>query len=61
MNHIEFIRVLGGVTKVSKICGISKGAVSQWKRSGIPRAQMNFLKTKFPRQYRETFKQPSHD
>jgi hypothetical protein len=61
MTHIEFIQVLGGVTKVSQICGITRSAVSHWKKKGIPRAQMNFLKTKFPRQYRETFKRSVYD
>ncbi|PIT26685.1 Cro/CI family transcriptional regulator [Snodgrassella alvi] len=40
----EFIDALGGVTKVAKICGITRGAVSQWRQRGIPKAQLNYLR-----------------
>lgn len=33
MKHIEFIELLGGTSKVAGLCGISKGAVSQWKKT----------------------------
>ncbi|MCP2041893.1 hypothetical protein L1281_002511 [Neisseria sp. HSC-16F19] len=55
MKHIEFINALGGVIQVSRICGVTKGAVSQWKTRRIPPAQMNFLKTKFPGEYRKIY------
>lgn len=55
MKHIEFINELGGVVKVAAICGITKGAVSQWRKNGIPNAQRNFLKTKFPNEYRKVW------
>lgn len=55
MKHIEFINALGGPTEVSRICGITKSAVSQWKARQIPRAQLNFLKTKFPKEYKRVF------
>ncbi|RRD90413.1 Cro/CI family transcriptional regulator [Conchiformibius steedae] len=51
--HVNFIRRLGGVKKVAEICGVTKGAVSQWKKRRIPLAQMNFLKTKFPNEFNE--------
>ena len=47
MHQEYFIQVFGGVSEVAKVCGITRSAVSQWKRNGIPKAQMNFLKTKF--------------
>ena len=28
----KFIIALGGVSKVAKMCGITRGAVSQWKK-----------------------------
>ena len=49
--HTRFIQRLGGVKKVSEICGVTKGAVSQWKKRRIPLAQMNFLKERFPNEY----------
>lgn len=55
MKHIEFINLLGGTSKVANLCGISKGAVSQWKKNGIPLAQCNYLKTKFPKEYKKIF------
>lgn len=52
----EFINKLGGVSKVAEICCVTKGAVSQWKKNNkIPNAQFNFLKTKFPKIYKEVF------
>ncbi|WP_455016702.1 Cro/CI family transcriptional regulator [Kingella oralis] len=53
MHQEYFIQVFGGVSEVAKVCGITRSAVSQWKRNGIPKAQMNFLKTKFPRKFIE--------
>lgn len=52
-QQVKFIKELGGVSAVAKICGITRGAVSQWKKNGIPKAQMNFLKEKFPLQYKQ--------
>ena len=52
-QQIEFIKELGGVSAVAEICGITRGAVSQWQKNGIPKAQMNFLKAKFPVQYKQ--------
>lgn len=46
-----FIESIGGVTKVAKLCGITRGAVSQWKNNGIPKAQLNFLKTLYAKEY----------
>ncbi|WP_304675559.1 Cro/CI family transcriptional regulator [Neisseria polysaccharea] len=52
-EQIKFIRLLGGVSAVADVCGITRGAVSQWQKNGIPKAQMNFLKVKFPNQYKQ--------
>ena len=54
-KHIEFIQRLGGATKVAVICEVTRGAVSQWKVRGIPKAQLNFLKTKFPKDYSDIY------
>lgn len=50
-EELNFIHELGGVSAVAQECGISRSAVSQWKKKGIPRAQFNFLKERFPKQY----------
>ena len=39
----QIINLLGGVTKVAKMCEVSLPAVSQWKSSGIPRDKLMFL------------------
>ncbi|HHK6021304.1 TPA: Cro/CI family transcriptional regulator [Neisseria subflava] len=52
-QQVKFIKELGGVSVVANICGITRGAVSQWQKNGIPKAQMNFLKAKFPVQYKQ--------
>lgn len=56
-KHIEFIKCLGGVSKVANACEITKGAVSQWKQKGIPKAQLNFLRMKFPKEYSSVYQQ----
>ncbi|HEZ4532419.1 TPA: hypothetical protein WIT34_000983 [Neisseria meningitidis] len=52
-QQVKFIQELGGVSAVAEICGITRGAVSQWQKNGIPKAQMNFLKEKFPLVYKQ--------
>ena len=52
-QQIKFIKELGGVSAVAEICGITRGAVSKWRKNGIPKAQMNFLKAKFPVQFKQ--------
>ena len=47
----KFLMTIGGVTKVAKLCGITRGAVSQWKKNGSPKAQLNFLKTLYTKEY----------
>lgn len=53
----QFIELLGGTSAVARTCEVTRGAVSQWKKSGIPKAQKNYLKTKFPSQYKEVFEE----
>lgn len=37
------INEFGGTRAVSRICGVTSQAVSQWKRNGIPRPWMQYL------------------
>lgn len=39
----QIIDLLGGATKVAKLCNISVPAVSMWRKKGIPHAQYVFL------------------
>lgn len=52
----KFILLIGGVVETARICGVTKGAVSQWhKRQRIPKGQFNFLKAKYPKEYQEAY------
>lgn len=44
MKQTEIIERLGGTKAVAALCGVTLGAVSQWKRSGIPEARLMYLK-----------------
>ena len=43
MENIEIIKILGGTTKVARLCGVSVPAVSQWKANGIPTDKLVFM------------------
>jgi DNA-binding transcriptional regulator YdaS (Cro superfamily) len=65
LSDDQIIALLGGVTKVAKMCEVSLPAVSQWKTGGIPKDKLMFLaaqlektshglvsrKTLFPKNY----------
>lgn len=40
----EIIERLGGTAKVSRLFGLAMPSVSDWKRDGIPKARVMFLK-----------------
>jgi DNA-binding transcriptional regulator YdaS (Cro superfamily) len=43
MNTNEIINVLGGTSKVSRLCGVTAASVSQWRKKGIPEDRMIYL------------------
>ncbi|WP_426076499.1 Cro/CI family transcriptional regulator [Janthinobacterium sp. PSPC3-1] len=43
MDTQEIITRLGGTAKAAALCNVTPSAVSQWIRSGIPRARLMFL------------------
>ena len=43
MQTNQIINTLGGTAKVASLCQVTPGAVSQWKKHGIPRGHLNFL------------------
>lgn len=48
MDANKIIDACGGTGKVAEVCEVTTGAVSQWRRTGIPRARLMFLRLKFP-------------
>lgn len=43
MNTNEIINILGGTSKVSRLCGVTAAAVCQWRKKGIPEDRMIYL------------------
>jgi hypothetical protein len=66
LTDTQIIQLLGGTTKVAKLCMVSAPAVAQWKSKGIPQDKLVFLgaelekcscglmsrKTMFPEMYK---------
>lgn len=48
------IDALGGTVKVSELFRITTGAVSQWRKSGIPDARMMYIKKVYPKIYKQS-------
>lgn len=44
----EIIDALGGTSEVARLCEIQPPSVSGWRKLGIPKAQLNFLKLARP-------------
>ena len=38
------IDAIGGTAKVAELCGVTPGAVSQWRKNGIPKTTLKFLR-----------------
>lgn len=43
MNPVAIISLLGGPTRIAKLCGVSVPAVSMWQNGEIPKDKMIFL------------------
>lgn len=39
---------LGGTSEVARLCEIKPPSVSEWRKTGIPKAQLKFLKLARP-------------
>jgi len=37
------IGLLGGTSKTAEMCDVTRGAVSQWRKTRIPKAQLKFI------------------
>lgn len=44
MTPSQIIDAFGGTTKVAALCQIRTPSVSEWKRTGIPKARLLYLK-----------------
>lgn len=44
MDNNKIIDDLGGTNAVAEICNVTKGAVSQWRKEGIPDSRLMYLK-----------------
>lgn len=44
---------LGGTAAAAKFFEVTRGAVSQWRNTGIPRARLMYLRAKKPKVYKE--------
>lgn len=48
MNPNEIIDALGGTFRVAELCEVRPPSVSDWRKYGIPRARMMFLRVARP-------------
>lgn len=53
MDHSKLIDDLGGTSHVAEICRITTGAVSQWRKSGIPEYRLAFFRLLRPELFAE--------
>lgn len=48
MTPSEIIDALGGTFRVAELCEVRPPSVSDWRKHGIPRARMMFLRVARP-------------
>lgn len=48
MTASEIIDQLGGTAEVARLCEVEQPSVSEWRKRGIPRARLMFLKLARP-------------
>lgn len=53
MNPNEIIDALGGTFRVAELCEVRPPSVSDWRKYGIPRARMMFLRVARPEVFKE--------
>ena len=51
LEHVKIIEEIGGTVATANVCEVSSQAVSKWKRTGIPKARLMFLKEKLPMRF----------
>lgn len=48
MDANQIIDALGGTFAVARLCNVKPPSVSEWRRTGIPAARLQFLKLARP-------------
>jgi hypothetical protein len=48
LDASDIIELLGGTNKTAELCEITPGAVSQWRKTGIPKSQLKYIKLARP-------------
>jgi len=51
MTDSQIIDNIGGTDKVAALCSLKKSAVSQWRKRGIPRSWVLYLKKARPKAF----------
>lgn len=53
-KHSEIISEFGGTGALAKLCEVSSQAVSGWKKKGIPKGRIKYLKLVKPSAFNAT-------
>lgn len=53
MNANKIIDALGGTFRVAEMCEVRPPSVSDWRKNGIPRARLMFLRLARPEVFAE--------
>ena len=53
MDPNEIIDALGGTFRVAELCEVRPPSVSDWRKYGIPRARMMFLRIARPEVFKD--------
>lgn len=61
MNPSAIIEALGGTFRVAELCEVRPPSVSDWKKNGIPRARLMFLRVVRPEVFRALEENPHEE
>ncbi len=53
MDNETLINRLGGTSRVAEMCHVTPGAVSQWRKNGIPGYRLMYLRLAKPDAFKE--------
>lgn len=54
MNPNDIIDALGGTAEVSRLCDVKMPSVSGWRKKGIPKSRLMFMKAVRPDVFKES-------
>lgn len=58
MDATKIIKLLGGTSAVARLCEVKSPSVSEWKREGIPKARLQYLRAIRPDVFAEQGEKP---